>query len=294
MKTVTLNAIELSSAYKKLGLGGLSQRNASSHFISQSKSQAGFSLIELMIASLIGLITIAGILSVFVASGNHYKLSQAQADVQQNGQFVLRRIKRDIQRAGFNLDWEHASPAVKWLLNDSVNYPANARNILEIYQRNSQTNNIDRHSYYLVDDLLKLRLSADVFGSATLTTLEIAENIASIKYRFASNIHNEQSLADIDWLPRPISGSPSAAYIDQTEYSAMVAAGDVSWHQIKAISVEIISASSTRFITDSAQKLTFFDFDSAASSALPSTLNAQDLRFYRGFKSTIALKNRIK
>ncbi len=258
------------------------------------RAQGGFSLIELMIASLIGLITIAGIISVFAASGKHYKLSQAQADVQQNGQFVLRRLKRDIQRAGFNLDWDHVSPAVNWLSADSTNYPANARNILELYLRNSQTNNIDRHSYFLVDDELQLKLSEDVFGAANHTTLEIADNIASLKYRFASNIHTEKSLADIDWLPRPVSGTGSAAYLDTAEFSAMVAAGDISWHQIKALAVEVIVASNTKYISDSEQKLAFFNFDSAASGALPNTLRAQDLRFYRGFKSTVALKNRIK
>ena len=283
--------------YKQNG-GGFNfryqSRRADSFLTPKVKLQFGFSLIELMIASLIGLITITGIISIFIASGKHYKLNQAQADVQQNGQFILRRLKRDVQSAGFNLDWEHVYPALTWLSTDTVNYPANATNILEIHLRNIDNNNIDRHSYYLIDDLLKLQITNDILGSSVNSTLDIAENIASLKYRFASNVHDEKALSDVDWLPRPGSGTGSAAYIEQSEFSTMVAAGDVAWHQVKAVAFDLVVASETKFITDSAQKLPYFDFNSAAAGALPSTLKAQDLRYFRGFKSTVALKNRIK
>ncbi|NDK39269.1 pilus assembly protein PilW [Pseudoxanthomonas gei] len=60
----------------------------------------GLSLIELMIALLIGLILLIGLVQVFGASRTAYQLSEGLARVQENGRFAMDYLQRDIRMAG--------------------------------------------------------------------------------------------------------------------------------------------------------------------------------------------------
>lgn len=62
--------------------------------------QRGLSLIELMIAMLIGLVLVLGVVQVFIASRSAYALSQGLARVQENGRFAVDYLSRDIRMAG--------------------------------------------------------------------------------------------------------------------------------------------------------------------------------------------------
>jgi len=61
---------------------------------------AGLSLIELMIAVLIGTFLMLGVVQVFGASREAYRLSEGLARVQENGRFALDYLQRDIRMAG--------------------------------------------------------------------------------------------------------------------------------------------------------------------------------------------------
>lgn len=60
----------------------------------------GLSLIELMIAILIGLFLTMGLIQVFSASREAYRLSEGIARVQENGRFAMDYLQRDIRMAG--------------------------------------------------------------------------------------------------------------------------------------------------------------------------------------------------
>ena len=60
----------------------------------------GLTLIELMIAMLIGTILILGIVQVFACSRAAYQLSEGLARVQENGRFAMDYLQRDIRMAG--------------------------------------------------------------------------------------------------------------------------------------------------------------------------------------------------
>jgi len=64
------------------------------------RRQAGVSLIELMIAMLIGLVLILGLVQVFGASRQAYQLSQGIARNQENGRFAVDFLSRDLRMAG--------------------------------------------------------------------------------------------------------------------------------------------------------------------------------------------------
>jgi type IV pilus assembly protein PilW len=62
--------------------------------------QAGFSLVELMIALVIGLVLMLGVTQIFIASQSASRLSEGVARAQENGRFALDFLERDIRMAG--------------------------------------------------------------------------------------------------------------------------------------------------------------------------------------------------
>lgn len=66
-----------------------------------SPRQSGFSLIELMVALVIGLLLLAGVLNVFVGSRVTYSTQTGLAKLQENGRFAMSFLTRDIRQAGF-------------------------------------------------------------------------------------------------------------------------------------------------------------------------------------------------
>ncbi|MGI0117280.1 PilW family protein [Zooshikella sp. RANM57] len=65
------------------------------------KKQSGLSLIELMIALVLGLLLLAGVLQVFLGSSQTYRLTGDLARAQENGRFALDMLTRDIRMAGY-------------------------------------------------------------------------------------------------------------------------------------------------------------------------------------------------
>ena len=61
---------------------------------------AGFSLIELMIAMLLGLIVIGGVVSVFLANQQSYRTNEALSDVQDGSRIAFEMMAQDIRHAG--------------------------------------------------------------------------------------------------------------------------------------------------------------------------------------------------
>jgi type IV pilus assembly protein PilW len=61
----------------------------------------GFTLIELMVAMLLGLIVVAGVVSVFLAAQQTYRTNQALGDVQDGSRIAFEMMARDIRDAGF-------------------------------------------------------------------------------------------------------------------------------------------------------------------------------------------------
>lgn len=63
--------------------------------------QAGMTLIEIMIALLIGVFLIGGILEIFINSKQTYRMQEGLSRLQENGRFALDFLANDIRMAGF-------------------------------------------------------------------------------------------------------------------------------------------------------------------------------------------------
>ncbi len=68
--------------------------------LSTIRRMAGLSLIELMIAMVIGLIVMLGVIQVFAASRAAYQLSEGLARVQENSRFAMDSLQRELRMAG--------------------------------------------------------------------------------------------------------------------------------------------------------------------------------------------------
>ena len=63
--------------------------------------QRGFSLVELMIGSLLGMILLAGVVNIFLSNKETYRLQEGLSRVQENIRFSLGRMINDISAAGY-------------------------------------------------------------------------------------------------------------------------------------------------------------------------------------------------
>jgi len=89
--------------------------------------QLGFSLIELMIAMILGLFIIGGVLAVFIASSESFRNNDALSQVQENGRFALELIAHDLRNVGYK---GSCYEAVQSVLNESdADYEADAHDL---------------------------------------------------------------------------------------------------------------------------------------------------------------------
>lgn len=64
--------------------------------------QKGFSLVELMISLVLGLILVGGAVNAFISSKQTYSLQEAMSRVQESGRFSLDLMARDLRHAGIS------------------------------------------------------------------------------------------------------------------------------------------------------------------------------------------------
>ncbi|WP_198246461.1 PilW family protein [methane-oxidizing endosymbiont of Gigantopelta aegis] len=63
--------------------------------------QSGFTLIELMIGLLLGMALIAGVVKVFIDSGNSFRKQKTLSYLVEDGRYVMEVLAREFRRAGF-------------------------------------------------------------------------------------------------------------------------------------------------------------------------------------------------
>lgn len=71
------------------------------HHVSVTRKNKGFSLIELMVAIVLGLIITAGAISVYLVSKRSFTEVEQVAAVSENGRFAMRLLSSSIRHAGF-------------------------------------------------------------------------------------------------------------------------------------------------------------------------------------------------
>jgi len=75
----------------------MSQAHNKAH---NNRRQHGFTLVELMVAMVLGLVVIGGVVSVFLSNQQSYRTNQALGEVQDNSRIAFELMARDIRDAG--------------------------------------------------------------------------------------------------------------------------------------------------------------------------------------------------
>ena len=66
------------------------------------QTQQGFSLIEVMVAMLIGIILLGGAISIFISNKSVYRLESELSRMQETGRFIIDFMSNEIRMAGYN------------------------------------------------------------------------------------------------------------------------------------------------------------------------------------------------
>jgi type IV pilus assembly protein PilW len=94
---------------------------------------AGFTLIELMIAMLLGVIVIGAVGSVFLAGQQTYRSNEALSDVQESSRIAFEMLTRDIRGAGENGCDSTSGRVANVLKNQASDWWANWGNVVRGY-----------------------------------------------------------------------------------------------------------------------------------------------------------------
>jgi type IV pilus assembly protein PilW len=105
----------------------------SSRFAAAPRRMRGFTLIELMIAMLLGLIVIGGVTSIFLANQQTYRTNEALSDVQEGARVSFEMLARDIRTAGLAGCNTASGRVANTVNNTSTNWFADWNNALRGY-----------------------------------------------------------------------------------------------------------------------------------------------------------------
>jgi type IV pilus assembly protein PilW len=98
----------------------------------RARRQHGFTLIELMIAMILGLIVIAGVTSIFLAGQQSYRSNNALGDVEDSSRIAFELMARDIRETGLT-GCSNQGHMVNVLNNQSTAWWANWANTVHGY-----------------------------------------------------------------------------------------------------------------------------------------------------------------
>ncbi len=79
----------------------IKRRNKRTIIMAYVKKQQGFSLVEIMVAVLIGLIVLAGLISVFDLSSRMNRTQNGLARIQENGRFAMMTLQQNVSQAAY-------------------------------------------------------------------------------------------------------------------------------------------------------------------------------------------------
>jgi type IV pilus assembly protein PilW len=82
--------------------------------------QMGLSLIEIMIASLIGVFLLGGVLQIFISTKQTYRMQEGLSRLQENGRYAIELLSNNIRMAGF-LGCNSGAPLTN-VLNSSTDF----------------------------------------------------------------------------------------------------------------------------------------------------------------------------
>jgi len=146
----------------------------------QASGQRGISLIELMIALLLGLVVLGGVVSLYLSSHAAFRTHEAVARLQENGRFALEFMAREIRETGMtpcgspltaNVLVARAPAATPWWADTAAGYLRGGEASGQVV---ASGNAVAEHAHN-TDSLLLLRPASD---EALITPIVLHDALA--------------------------------------------------------------------------------------------------------------------
>lgn len=231
-----------------------------------SKQQKGFSLIELMIAMLLGLILLAGVLSIFLGSSQTYQLQDATFRMQESGRFALSMIVSDSRNAGLqNVLPDNATRLADIVAVTGFDAADAARPAAVVASVSSDIFYINQHDGVPNGDIAYY-IATDAGGQLALFRNGDAavEGIEGLVVQYGRDTDGDREADQFD------------------NRAAVPVIG--GWDSIVAIRLNFYVASGDPGLLDTAQ---------AALPAPFAAVDISDRRLYQVYSSTVALRNKM-
>ncbi len=103
------------------------------HCIKKGSLYSGYSLIEVMISLVLGLLVTTGIFQIYISNKQTYRLAEGQSRLQENARFALNFLSEDIRMAGYMGCISRATPP-NIILNTPTDHLYNFVNPLEGFE----------------------------------------------------------------------------------------------------------------------------------------------------------------
>ncbi len=246
------------------------------------RHQAGFSLLELLIAMALGLLLVVGIGTIFIGSNQTYRVQEQNARLQESGRFALEIVGRSLRQAGYRSIQHGATllntnfPGVAITGNDGAGNAADSITIQfdgDVGDQDCEGNNVTPAMVAAATPVQNaIRLNA--------LDLECDGNVVAGAQPLISNVEDLQVLYGID-----TDGNQSA-----DQYIATPA----DWDQVVSARVCVLIRSEEQGISAVAQN--FLNCAGALGTAAGNAAftAAGDSRLRRAFVGTFNLRNRIR
>ncbi|MCK0716154.1 PilW family protein [Chromohalobacter sarecensis] len=221
------------------------------------RRQRGVSLIELMVSLALSMIVLLGVIDLFIAYQQQYRLQTQLAQMQESGRFVTDVLTRELRKAGYS-SWQRDQtfPATPYFEQGAIVEGSDSTLRVRYYGSTDEP----------LQDCLGGRLESADIARATLS-LNTAQGLDC-----AVDKNSPQPLDALvaDWELR---------YFVEGGWHRAAGVGD--WASVKGVSIELLVASRQDGLVDAAST---YVFDGE-------TVTAPDHRLYRVYTTSVALRN---
>ena len=279
----------------------LSSPHKATSQLGMPRHQAGFSLVELMIAITLGLIVLLAVGSIFIGSRQTYRVQEDNARLQEAGRYALEVLGRSIRQAGANAEMNFNKTAVALQCNvpgvcdaiggaDGVIVAGVASPdtlIVQFYAGSEELNS--GSGLWIARDCTggQAVLGAVVTNTFSIngTNLRCTGSVGGVPQPLVDNVVDFQVVYGID---NDLSGNPG--YQSADLYVAAPTAAQ--WPSVVTARVCVQIRSANNGLTTSPQ--TYLNCAGALGTATGTAAfsTAGDLRLRRSFVATYGLRNR--
>ncbi|MDV6320503.1 PilW family protein [Chromohalobacter sp. HP20-39] len=239
-----------------MGSGNIECKPGFERPTSGRRRQRGVSLIELMVSLALSMIVLLGVIDLFIAYQQQYRLQTQLAQMQESGRFVTDVLTRELRKAGY-AEGEQAQT-----------FPATSRFAQGAIVAGDDSTLRVRY-YGSTDEPLQDCLGGHI------------ENTDITRATLSLNAARGLDCAVNGASPQPLDANVEAMALRYFVGGWRRAARVGDWASVKGVSIELLVASRQEGLVDAASSYVFNG----------ETVTASDHRLYRVYTTSVALRN---